>query len=499
MRVIIPFFKDKQLVLKQYLRQLNKKPLFTYIIKSVSSVKQIDSIEIWTDILEIADRITETDRIRCRFFEEQSILKGQLIQESETAIIINPNLPFISEKTLQTINQFDTEGIVLDKNNNQVWIAMVRECALFFSDQEESAHAMYIEVPPQELIDVSSKVGWWLAEKEINKRSIMIHLMSSSKLGTGHVYRGLTLASRLSMEHDVCFLFRDDQKFGIDMVQKEGYDVKVYHDNALEVITPSKPDIVINDLLNTSTKYMLSLKKLGCRVINFEDLGEGAEFADAVINALYPGDVPRENFYTGQKYYCIREDFLGVPKKKLTKGIEEILITYGGSDPQSLTIQTLLGLIQIQDKYNFHIRIILGPAYERHKELYSLVDELKLDQKVTIHEVVSAMAFYMRKADLVFTSAGRTMYEIATMATPAIVTAQNYRELTHTFGHPYNGFYHLGYCGEVSTEDYATVVEELIHNYKLRKLMHERMTKIDLSNGIDRVIKIILGEEQVNE
>ncbi len=43
------------------------------------------------------------------------------------------------------------------------------------------------------------------------------------------------------------------------------------------------------------------------------------------------------------------------------------------------------------------------------------------------------IAKYMLNADIIFSSAGRTIYEIASISTPAIILAQNERELTHFF------------------------------------------------------------------
>ena len=50
------------------------------------------------------------------------------------------------------------------------------------------------------------------------------------------------------------------------------------------------PDVIVNDILDTSTYYIKSLKKLKYKVINFEDLGDGCKYADVVINAIYPDE-----------------------------------------------------------------------------------------------------------------------------------------------------------------------------------------------------------------
>ncbi|HIQ28910.1 MAG TPA: hypothetical protein EYH42_10520 [Sulfurovum sp.] len=56
----------------------------------------------------------------------------------------------------------------------------------------------------------------------------------------------------------------------------------------------------------------------------------------------------------------------------------------------------------------------------------------------------------MLAADVIFTSAGRTTYEIASLGVPAIVLAQNERELTHFFASNEFGFLNLGLGYNVS-------------------------------------------------
>src|SRR4029078_10552353 len=70
------------------------------------------------------------------------------------------------------------------------------------------------------------------------------------------------------------------------------------------------PDLVINDVLDTSVTYVEALKRGGRLVVNFEDLGPGAAHADLVINAIYPERERLPNHYCGHRYYCPRPEFV---------------------------------------------------------------------------------------------------------------------------------------------------------------------------------------------
>ena len=102
------------------------------------------------------------------------------------------------------------------------------------------------------------------------------------------------------------------------------------------------------------------------------------------------------------------------------------------------------------------------------------------------------MAEFMLEADVIFSSAGRTMYEIAMIGTPAIIISQNYRELTHLFGHNYNGFINLGIHHEAREDIIQQSLERLIRDEQLRQMMNNRMLQHDLKRGIERVLSIIL-------
>jgi spore coat polysaccharide biosynthesis predicted glycosyltransferase SpsG len=97
----------------------------------------------------------------------------------------------------------------------------------------------------------------------------------------------------------------------------------------------------------------------------------------------------------------------------------------------------------------------------------------------------------MLKADLIFTSAGRTVYEVASIGTPAIVMEQNKREMTHFFASSEFGFSNLGLGYEVEDNDLFTEFIRLVDSFEIRKEMNELMLKQNLKLGRKRVRKII--------
>jgi spore coat polysaccharide biosynthesis predicted glycosyltransferase SpsG len=229
---------------------------------------------------------------------------------------------------------------------------------------------------------------------------------------------------------------------------------------------------------------MEKIKKLNVKVVNFEDLGEGAKKADLVINAIYPEKQVLKNHYFGHDYFILRDEFIYSGQKEVKKEVKNILITFGGVDPNNYTKKVIEVIYEYCFSHSISITVIAGFGYHKY-------DTLKKFKNITILENVTNISTYMLEADLIFTSAGRTTYEIASIGTPAIVLAQNKRELTHFFASSEFGFLNLGLGYDLDSKELFANFMELVNSYENRKYMSELMKKTELKNGRKRVIKLI--------
>ena len=136
---------------------------------------------------------------------------------------------------------------------------------------------------------------------------IVVHLIGNTAQGTGHVYRMLRLTSACSSydiirksykESDVYFLLNVKEKLAIKILDKNNIGYTTYDADIdyCTFLSEMKPDIIINDCLNTCFEFIRKQKLYAKKVINFEDYGEGANLADVVINSFY-----NENVLNGDK------------------------------------------------------------------------------------------------------------------------------------------------------------------------------------------------------
>ena len=347
------------------------------------------------------------------------------------------------------------------------------------------------EIAEDEAVDIDTYSDWVLCENILRRKKIMFRTVGKRSVGMGHVYRCLTLAYKLT-GHDVVFAASEDSDIGIERIKESNFDViRIEDDEHFEkILKERKPDILVNDILDTSAEYMRMVTKYVNRVINFEDVGPGAKYADAVINALYEKGEKLHSEYYGSKYFCIRDEFLEEHPKKFSEKAENVLVIFGGADPSDLTAR-LYGICKRlhKDHPDVKFHFLLGFAYPNADRIVTSESD-----NVFVYKDVKRVSSYMGMMDLAITSQGRTVYELASMGVPAIVLAQNDREARHVFAGIQNGFINLGIGSETDDETVISTIGWLIDTPNVRREMRKLQLQKDFSKGHERVIRLILDD-----
>ena len=345
-----------------------------------------------------------------------------------------------------------------------------------------------------EEIDIDTYEDWNLCEYYLNRKHILFVTTGNSKVGLGHVYNTLLLANDI-LNHKITFLVDSRSHMAYDTISSQNYPVCIQkEDNIINDIRCLNPDMIINDRLDTTKEYMNALHALGVCTVNFEDLGDGAKEANLVINAIYPEMEILKNHYFGYDYFVLRDEFIYSQQKesKDIGKVKSILITFGGVDPNNYTKKVIETIYDVCLNQNIIITVIAGFGYDK----YDTLDKYK---KLEIQKNVTNISAYILEADLIFTSAGRTMYEIASIGTPAIVMAQNERELTHFFASKEYGFLNLGAGYAISNLELLTHFMLLLNDNNKRIEMNRLMKRVNLKSGrknVNRLIKSLLEEQE---
>ena len=428
------------------------------------------------------------------------LLKLESLDNALSEIINNPELETIisaSDTTALSWTKNEDRYLPLYKKrlNRQYLEPTYTETGGFFISKRDivtennrigSSVSLYL-LDESESIDIDTFQDWAICEYILKKKKILFVVTGNNIVGLGHVYNSLLVANDI-LNHEIKFLVDQDSLLAAEVLSKYNYKVVIQEKpDIIDDIKALKPDVIINDRLDTDEKYISRLKKICSKVINFEDLGKGAIIADLVFNAIYPESKEYNHHYYGADYFLLRDEFLLSKSKEISKEVKKILITFGGVDPLNNTLKVLQSIYKYCINRDIQIQVIAGIGYNKF-------DTLKDYPQVNILHDVKNISDYILDSDIIFTSAGRTVYEIASLGVPCIVLAQNSRELTHYFASWENGFINLGLGSENNCNKILTVFENLIYDFEKRILASDLMRKTDFGNGRKTVINLIKNE-----
>ncbi len=546
---IIPVLIRNEAIPKMFSRFLVKKPLILYANDIAKKSKYIDDIYYYTDDENVA-HITEINALKVITEKELileknydlNILSTVLLKEIEVKeqkqydylVILFPNCPLIKTETIdksieELISSQKDSALSVQYNEEphlKLWIEdskgfgtklyqkekdrnhrrKLQEISEIIISKKETLlqhqnlitkNVKLIELTLPENILIKNHIDWWMAEKFLKRKRILIRVDGYNKIGLGHIYRTLALATQL-IDHELLFVTKQEYDLGTKIIKENNFKLATFDKKGEfdKIISEFKPFIVINDILDTDIEYIKFLKEKGIFIINFEDLGEGAKVADLVINALYVRKNFLENHYWGKDYYILREEFHLVGRRRISKEVTNIIISYGGTDPNNYT-EKILDILESLKIKDLKVNAILGLGYKNAEKLKQKSKDYSFEVNVKQH--INHISKYMYEADIALTAAGRTVYELASIGVPTIVLVENERGLLHTFASEENGIINVGLGTKIPDDEIKSALIRLINDYDLRKKNNILMLENNLRSGISNVLGLIFSEYEKYE
>ena len=512
MLLVIPAIKKNAIIPDQLVKKLNG---ITLIQRAIDIAKKItDNILVITDSEEIS-LICKRNGVK---FYKDSKLKidsdniietvTKIVNEDCDILVYRANAPLIDEKILiSAYNRFlqNKSSIIvsvkkLDKQllKQTKSLTFVKDSDLYFKElkaflifnRDSKNYYPYI-IDEENSIEIESYQDWWICEKLLQRKRIVFNVIGSLEIGMGHIYHSLALAHEI-IDHEVIFVCDAKYEIAVEKIASMDYKVISTRD-VTQTIIDLKPDLVINDILNTSIDYIKILKENNIRVVNFEDLGDGAKEADLVINELY--DKPQiegKNFLWGYRYLALRDEFEEAIPHEFEDRVTSVLVTFGGTDQNNLTLITLESIIDIAEEYNIKIYIVCGSGYLFKDKLIQFLEEHRY-KNVELTFAVGVISQIMEQTQIAFSSNGRTVYELAHMHIPSVIISHHERENTHSFASLENGFINLGvYNKDSSPKLIQKSFEKLIMDSDYRKLLFLNIKKYNFNNNKKNIVKKIL-------
>ena len=145
------------------------------------------------------------------------------------------------------------------------------EKGLFYIFENNNVDIKYkpFVIDEERSIEIENYQDWWICEKVLQRKRIIFNVIGSLKIGMGHIYHSLALAHEIT-DHEVIFVCDERYEIAVATITSTDYKV-ITTKNITKTMLELKPDLVINDILNTDLRYIKTLKENNIKIVNFED------------------------------------------------------------------------------------------------------------------------------------------------------------------------------------------------------------------------------------
>ncbi|AGB42116.1 pseudaminic acid biosynthesis-associated protein PseG [Halobacteroides halobius DSM 5150] len=347
-------------------------------------------------------------------------------------------------------------------------------------------------------------------------KNIAFRVDGGPTIGMGHLMRCLALATAFPDEVDIFFITKEEksvekllQEYNINLITiSSNLDYKEEIEKLKEIVIKYKLDTLITDSYQIDQNYLLELKKTVTKLISIHDFAPFVFPSDIMINGnIYAPSLDyhslngNTDFLLGTDYTLLREEFTNLSRQVIKDQVENILITFGGSDPLELTDRVLATLNQIDsnliDQDKLHLDIVVGPGFSNLEKIIEEVQESKFE--VALHFNITQISQLMLKSDLAISAGGSTLYELAATGTPAIVLLQADNQILAAQTMEEKGIIiNLGFWDKTKEEKLVATLIDLMKKPKLRYQMSRKAQSLVDGQGIKRCVERILSDSVSN-
>lgn len=534
--VVIPARGYSKNIPRKNVRLLGEKPLIYYSIDLAKASKYVDDVVVSTEDSEITSVVekygtsvvkrskelsTDETLLDTVIYDAMLQKEKQAFDEYDIVITVQPTSPLLKtgtlDKAIEKFADFNVDSVISVVDDKNLRWGFDEENGRYFPFYTERLYKELlpksfketggilatrrnfmteksrlglnidlIEISREESVEINTYEDWWIANNYLMKKRIAMVVDAYDEIGADNLYRCLSIASKLVF-HDVVFFLNDSCQLGIDIINSYNYKYQTYggKSSLLTLLDQFNPEMVINDVGNTSFEYMADLKSRDYYLINFEDLGTGIELADLIFDPLYD-DGDDEKFFSGHQYYILKEEFYLHQPKIISNEVNNVLIQFGASDPLNLSQKVLDAVID--SGYNGRVNIILGPGYDNPEKL---MEQYEIMPNIQFYTNVSSISDFMISADIIFASGGNSIYQVCSLGVPCIILCENEKELSHIFGNSQEGFINMGLGSEVSHDEIKQQFINLFSDFERRQEMNKKMLDIDLKHGFEEVWAIV--------
>lgn len=310
----------------------------------------------------------------------------------------------------------------------------------------------------------------------------------NSDIGMGHIMRCVAIAEAMIEKNiGVCFYTKYKQSY--DFLISKSFNVFLYKN--ISDLNINYEYMVIDDY-KISRNIFDILKQKSKKLIYIDDLNLFDYNVDLVINTGIDAENISYNFDSNKKFllgckYCIlRKEFRQISKINISKNINNILITTGGSDKYNMTSTIFEFLSKLFDD-NIKFHIVIGQTFNK--------DNIVKASNAVLYNSPNNISQIMSKCDLAISAGGNTLYELCYLGIPTIsfIYADNQLNLVKGLN-KLNCISNIGYYNKIDYSYFKDVIYKY-NDFNFRNSISQNQKNLIDGNGVYRIVESILNLE----
>lgn len=361
------------------------------------------------------------------------------------------------------------------------------------------------------------------------KLKAVIRVDAATMIGTGHLMRCLSMASRLRtyIGADVTFVSRDLPGNLFPLIRERGFRLlelpRAKEDPSLSgylkwltvteecdaeetIAALSKAaggdtlaDLLIVDSYAIDEAWERRLRPYVSRILAVDDLANRKHDADVLLdqNIILDHGEKAAKYRTllsasaelviGPEHALLRDEFFLAKPRTRGKEIKRLLVFYGGADATNETekaINAVRGL-------GIETDIITGGANPYREHIEAICKE---NDKLHYHTQVNNMAEFMERADLMLGAGGSTTLERCYLGLPCLVTAVAENQRGGSEEAERRGYIHyMGYADEVTCTQLADTIKSIASDGVLPEMSQKCRIKVNAPQQETRDVLSLMG------
>lgn len=342
--------------------------------------------------------------------------------------------------------------------------------------------------------------------------NVLFRTDASAAVGIGHLMRCMTLGSALRKKGaSVTFVCRPlaapleraarERGFEIVSIDTPRTEQRADAEATLAAVGARRFDWVVVDHYGLDAAWELRVREASRLRLVIDDLADRPHDCDVLVdqNLRRDGGAAYDRHLAagcerllGPRYALLDESFR--TQRDQLAGVERraILISFGGSDPHSLTLPVLRALLE-DTRLDAPIDVVVGALNREARAIEAVAAKAP---RVTLHEATREMAHLMARAKLYIGAGGTTSWERCCLALPGVVVAaaDNQEEACAALEAAGSHVY-LGKASDVSAASMAQAAFTLLASPGAQERLAARSAMLVDGRGADRVASRLAAGE----